>query len=103
MRARRPLRLRFFVKTFGKTNTGLYTDNGLILLKNVTARVAKKAKKDLIKAFDEFELTITTTAHQKIVNFLDITLNLQNGKFQPYNKPNDDTLYINKQSNHPPD
>ena len=50
----------------------------------------------------KFELKITATANPKIVNFLDITLNLQNGKFQPYKKPNDDTLYINKQSNHPP-
>ena len=28
--------------------------------------------------------------------------NLQNGKFQPYKKPNDDTLHTDKQSNHPP-
>ena len=94
--------LDFLSKKFGKTNTGLYRDDGLILLKNVTARLAEKAKKDLIKAFDEFELKITATANQKIVNFLDITLNLHNGKFQPYKKPNNDTLYINKQSNHPP-
>ena len=80
----------------------LHRDDGLILLKNVTARLAEKAKKNLIKAFDEFELKSTATANQKIVNFLDITLNLQNGKFQPYKKPNDDMLYINKQSNHPP-
>ena len=78
MRARRPIRLRFFIKKFEKTNTGLYRDKGLILLKSITDRLAEKAKKDLIKAFDEFELKITATANQKIVSFLDITLNLQN-------------------------
>ena len=38
----------------------------------------------------------------KIVNFLDITLDLTSEKYQPYKKPNDDTLYINSHSNHPP-
>ena len=87
---------------FDKKNIGLYLDDGLILLKNGTARLAEKAKKDLTKAFQTFGLKITATANQKIVNFLDITLNLQDQIFQPYRKPNDDTLYINKRSNHPP-
>ena len=38
----------------------------------------------------------------KIVNFLDITLNLKDGTYQPYRKPNDDPIYINNKSNHPP-
>ncbi len=37
-----------------------------------------------------------------IVNFLDVTFDLNNGKFKPYRKPNDDPLYINRHSNHPP-
>jgi hypothetical protein len=36
------------------------------------------------------------------VNFLDTNLNLENGKFRPYRKPNDSLHYINKNSNHPP-
>ena len=77
---------------FDKINIGLYRDDGLILLKNVTARLAEKAKKDLTKAFQTFGQKITATANQKIDNFLDITLNLQDQIFQPYQKPNDDTL-----------
>ena len=42
--------LDFLSKKFGKTNMGLYRDDKLILLKNVTARLAEKAKKNLIKA-----------------------------------------------------
>ena len=38
----------------------------------------------------------------KIVNFLDVTLNLSNGKCYPYRKPTDDPLYINTLSNHAP-
>ncbi len=37
-----------------------------------------------------------------VVNFLDVTFDLNNGKFKPYRKPNDDPLYINRHSNHPP-
>ena len=36
------------------------------------------------------------------VNFLDVTFDLRNGKYWPYRKPNDQPLYINKESNHPP-
>ena len=37
----------------------------------------------------------------KAVNFLDVTLNLTSGKYQPYNKPDNNPLYINILSNHP--
>ena len=37
-----------------------------------------------------------------MVNFLNVTLDLFTGKYKPYRKPNDDLLYINKHSNHPP-
>ena len=87
---------------FRKENAGLYRDDGLILLRNVTGRLAEKAKKELTRIFSTFNLTITATANMKIVNFLDITLDLTNEKFKPYRKPNDDTLYINSHSNHPP-
>ena len=38
----------------------------------------------------------------KIINFLDVTLNLSSGKYQPYSKPNNIQLYIHSKSNHPP-
>ena len=38
----------------------------------------------------------------KFKNFLDVTFDLSTGKYKPYRKPNDDPLYINKHSNHPP-
>ena len=37
-----------------------------------------------------------------MVNFLDVTFDLSTGEYKPYRKPNDDPLYINKHSNHPP-
>ena len=38
----------------------------------------------------------------KVVNFLDVTFDLNSGKYRPYKKPNDELQYINKHSNHPP-
>ena len=76
---------------YGKDNVGLYRDDGLILLKNVTGRLAEKAKKDMMQIFEEFNLKTIATANQKITNLLDITLNLSNGtSYQPLKKPNDD-------------
>lgn len=56
----------------------------------------------MTKIFEEFSLKITATANQKNINFLDIPLNLHNGKFQFFNKSNADTLYINSYSDHSP-
>ena len=37
-----------------------------------------------------------------VVNFHDTTFNLINVIYKPYRKPNDNPVYINKNSNHPP-
>ena len=36
------------------------------------------------------------------MNFLDVTFNLTNGTYKPYMKPNNQPLYVNVRSNHPP-
>ena len=41
-------------------------------------------------------------ANKKIVQFLDVELNLEEETFKPYIKPNDVPLYVHKNSNHPP-
>ena len=38
----------------------------------------------------------------KTVDFLDVRLHLINNTYQPYRKPNSETVHINKHSNHPP-
>ena len=38
----------------------------------------------------------------KVVNYLDVTLDLSTGKYYPYRKPDNNPLYINVNSNHPP-
>ena len=38
----------------------------------------------------------------KVVNYFDVTFNLNDGSYRPYRKLNDETHYIHIQSDHPP-
>lgn len=89
-------------KRFDKNTFGLYRDDGLAVFKNLTARTAHKTKDELIRIFAEFGLKITTQANMKFVDFLDVTLNLQTGTYRPYMKPDNNPLYVNNNSSHPP-
>ena len=40
--------------------------------------------------------------HRDIYNYLGITLNLNDGSYRPYRKPNEETNYIHINSDHPP-
>ena len=81
---------------------GLYRDDGLAALKDTSPRAADRLRKKLTEIFKRFDLKITIEANLKVVDFLDVTMNLDTGKFQPFRKPNDNPLYVSKQSNHPP-
>ena len=59
-------------------------------------------RKKIVKLFKDSGLDITIDVNADEVNFLDVTFSLSNGRYKPYSKPNNEILYINKQSNHPP-
>ena len=62
----------------------------------------KQYKKEMCKIFKKHNLQITIEANKKLVDFLDITLDLRTGVYKPYKKPTNNIAYIHKQSNHPP-
>ena len=76
-------------------NIGLYRDDGLAALEGIPARRVDAVRKDIIKTFKMYGLSITVESNLKVVNFLDVTFNLYSGKFYPYRKPNDRPVYIN--------
>ena len=78
-----------------KENMGLYRDDGLGTFKNMSGPEVERKKKELVKISKNNGLSITA-------DFLDITFDLVKESYQPYKKPNDDPLYINIKSNHPP-
>ena len=56
----------------------------------------------IIKIFKDIGFSIDIQTNLKEEDFLDVTLNLQNGTYRPYKKANDKLLYIHSSSNHPP-
>ena len=47
-------------------------------------------------------LSIAVKTNVKVSRILDVHFDLIQDIYRPYKKPNDDPLYINKNSNHPP-
>ena len=64
--------------------------------------LAEKTRKELNKVFKELGLKITSQTNLKVVDYLDITLDLNKEIYSPYRKPNNEPTYINARSNHPP-
>ena len=90
-------------KKCGKYRIGLYRDDRLVCFGDTSGPQADRIRKYFIKIFKEdFDVSITCETNLKAVNFLDVTLNLTTGKYQPYNKPDNNPLYINILCNHPP-
>ena len=81
---------------YEKYSIGLYRDDGLSVFKNKSGTQLERIKKNLQKTFQDFGLEIVAESNLKIVNYLDVTLNLNNGSFKPYHKPDDIIQYINK-------
>ena len=80
---------------------GCYKDDGLGVSSS-TPRQVESIKKKICETFRKFGLKITIEANKKIVQYLDVELNLEKGSFRPYIKPGDTPLYVHMKSNHPP-
>ena len=59
-------------------------------------------RKKVTQFFQYHQLKVTVDTSLIQTDFLEVTLNLCTGRYWPYRKPNDQPLYINVQSNHPP-
>ena len=80
---------------------GLYRDDGLAVLDQTPQKI-EKIKKEICKVFAKNNLRITIEANKKVVNFLDVTLDLTTQTYKPYSKPTTTPLYVHSKSNHPP-
>ena len=94
--------LDILTKEFGHAKIGLYRDDELGCFQNLSGPESEKVKKKLCKIFKESGLSITVECNLQITDFLDVTFDLRTDKYYPYRKDNNQLLYINKQSNHPP-
>ena len=94
--------LDLLTKEFGKQNIGLYRDDGLSCFENISGPDSERVKKNLFKIFKYNGLSITVECSLIVTDFLDVTFDLKSATYYPYRKPNNELLYINKHSNHPP-
>ena len=81
---------------------GLYRHDGLAAFRNINSQAGDRIRKEIIEIFKQLGLKITIQCKLNEVNFLDISLNLNEASYRPYRKPNDHPQYINRNSNHPP-
>ena len=97
-------------------NVGLHRDDGLATCTKSPKQV-EAIKKEMCKIFKHNSLQIPIEANKKVVDLLDITLDLRTAIYKPYKEPNSNLIYyiyiyiyiymyiyiyIHKQSNHPP-
>ena len=80
---------------------GLYRDDGLAVF-NEPPRTIERIKKKICDIFKNNGLRITIEANKKVVNYLDVTMDLNQSSYRPYLKPDNTPLYVNAMSNHPP-
>ena len=67
----------------------------------LTKRQNDGLKKQICEIFQKNELEIIVEVNSKVVDFLDITLELDSDVYKPFLKPNNTLLYVHKDSNHP--
>ena len=87
---------------FGINNIGLFRDDGLAIMKKASGPKTDRARKDIIEIFKQHNLKITVECNLQTTEYLDIFFDLKSGKHRPYVKPNNTTIYVDKNSNHPP-
>ena len=73
------LMLFLLSKHINKNHIGLYRDDGLAITKNTSGPEAKKPKRKFQKLFKEKDLDSIVRCYLKITNYLDITLNWNDG------------------------
>lgn len=93
--------LSIISKSYNKENVGLYRDDGLAVFRG-NGRHVDIARKHFHAIFKKEGLDLEIVCNLKVVNYLDVTFDLTNDTYKPYRKPNDETIYINAKSNHPP-
>ena len=74
-------------------HTGLYRDDGLIMVTDPNGPKMERIRKDLFSTFKDEDLKITVSPPSNSVDFLDVTL--QNDRtFRPFRKEDKSTLYV---------
>ena len=93
--------LNMLTRIISPHQLGIYHDDGLLYIPNSNGRLWSSIQKRIIRAFKFWGFKIEISSNIKIVNFLDVTLDLSNNSYKPFIKTNQNPSYININSNHP--
>ena len=77
--------------TFSKAVVGIYRDDGLSIVRGDPAEVERVSKK-LRKIFEKEGLKITLESGKDQTDYLNLFLDLKNGTFRPWRKPNSNPM-----------
>ena len=81
---------------------GLYRDGGLAVIDQTPQKMENIKKRNLQSVRQNLNLRITIEANKKVINFLDVTLDLITEEYKPSSKPTyHSALYVHSKSNHP--
>ena len=72
------------------------------MVKNKSEPETEKITKNIQKIFKENKSDIVIQCNMKLINYLDVTLNLNNSNYKLCHKSDNEILYIHKDSNLPP-
>ena len=78
----------------GASNVGLHRDHGLTIVRKANGQNLYSLRKDIINLFKDEGLSITIDANVIERQFLDVSFNLNTGKYFPFKIPNNTPLYI---------
>ena len=81
-------------KKYSSNNICLYLDGGLSVLRNISGQQAEKHTKIIQKFFRDKGLQTIIKCNLKVVDYLDVTLNLNDGTYHSFHKPNKEITYI---------
>ena len=69
-----------------KTDIGLYKDDNQAVFKNISGPESESIKKNFQSLFKKCGVEIIIECNKKVVDFLDVTFNLNDGTYKPYQK-----------------
>ena len=71
----------YYSEICNKSEIGLYREDGLSIFGNKSGTQLEKIKEKLQSSFKEYDLEITAESNQQVVNYLNVSLNLNDGTF----------------------
>ena len=73
--------LNLLGRQYDTKNIGLYRDDGLSIFRNCSGPQMEKIKKHLQKVFKNNGLDVIIECNMKVVNYLDVTFNLNDNTY----------------------